>query len=541
MPIRRKKLDKNGETRIVTSQNDKKEFVIDCDVKERSINFNRNEIKETALSDENQGKYSPHDREISDNYSTSTDLSHEITETDKPDKFSTSTVLASENTKAEEPDKSSESTILASENTETEETNNLIKLSTPSEFEQRDCFNAIEIENIKITLMGLNEKQRREFLYLKSREIKNGIIYIAKNFCISTRTLYRAKRDILNNKFCMTDHNRIRVEGGGRKKKEEKTPNIKIILKEIIDPSTYGDPNSELRWTSFSLRKLKTELAKSLIKTSHTTISRLLKDMGISRKKNKKYHQVGKESPFREHQFLFIQSNTEVAKEQGIPVISIDCMKKILLGNYSNSGTIYTLKDQNILTNDHDFVNDDHKISPFGIYCLNNNTGFINLGQSHDTSQFASNSIISWWINLGQYQFNDAREILVLCDTGGSNRSAGQMWKENLYIASEVLKLKINVCHYPTGCSKYNPIEHRMFSYIAINWQGIPLENIDLVANLICGTTTSSGLFIKCSIDKNRYELNNKLFTKEEFRELPIFYNEWLPKWNYAININKFS
>ena len=223
----------------------------------------------------------------------------------------------------------------------------------------------------------------------------------------------------------------------------------------MIENNIYGDPESELRWTSLSLRKIQKILEEDYsIIISHSTIARILKDLGISRKKNKKYNQIGQTSKFREHQFIYIKAIIEEFKSLGLPIISIDSKYRIVLGNYSNNGTIYT-KDEPIKTFDHDFITPDTtKLHPFGIYCLNNNTVYMNLNTTHDTSEFAANSIIFWWNYIGKYQFPKADRILILSDCGGSNRARGQAWKEQLLIVALMTGLNIAVSHYPSGCSK---------------------------------------------------------------------------------------
>ena len=308
----------------------------------------------------------------------------------------------------------------------------------------------------------------------------------------------------------------------------------------MLEYNTFGDPESELRWTSYSLRKISEVLNNNKnIKVNHNTIARILNELGYSRKKNKKYNQIGKPSEFRDQQFLYIYALIDEFKELNIPIISIDSKNKIIIGNYSNVGTIYT-KGEPIKTNDHDFIQStDIRLNPFGIYCLNNNTGFINLNSSHDTSEFAANSIIYWWLNIGKYQFPEAKKILLLSDCGGSNRARGPMWKEQIFMISLMTGLEVVVSHYPNGCSKYNPIEHKLFSFISINWQGIPLINTETCASLITGTTTISGLSISCTIDSNIYNLKNRIFSDDEFNEIPIeYFEEWLPMWNYSINAN---
>ncbi len=233
---------------------------------------------------------------------------------------------------------------------------------------------------------------------------------------------------------------------------------------------------------------------------------------------------MGGPDPDRDRQFRFIDGLSAEFLAAGDPVISIDAKKKENIGNFSNIGTEYRKKKEPRRTLDHAFPIDGlGKVAPYGIYCLNDNTGFVNLGTDHDTSEFAMMSIYIWWERIGKYTFPETKRILITCDCGGSNRARGQMWKEQLLQFSKMTGLKVYVSHFPTGCSKWNKIEHRLFAYISKNWQGQPLVDIETCVSLIGSTTTTSGLKVVCVIDDNKYELNKKLFSKREFEKLPIF------------------
>lgn len=395
-----------------------------------------------------------------------------------------------------------------------------------------------ELENIKATAAQMEEKQRRQYLYRVAESLgKGGITYIARKLHISPATLIKAKRELLtNNEWKKGDRNR--AKGSGRKKTTEKIANIKEIIAGIIESSTYGTPSKILKWTTLSLRKIADLLYENYkIKVSHPVISKILKELGYSRQKNKKAEQVGAPDPDRNTQFEFIDKLSYEFISNNEPVISVDTKKKENIGNFSNNGTEWRKKGDPRRTLDHDFpIEELGKVSPYGIYCLNNNTGFVNLGISHDTSEFAMNSIYLWWIYVGKETFPNAKRILITCDCGGSNRSKGQMWKEQMFMFSLLTGLTVYISHFPTGCSKWNKIEHRMFAYISKSWQGRPLIDIETTIELIGSTTTTTGLKIKCVLDDHEYELNKKLFSKEKFKALPIQANGELGKWNYIID-----
>lgn len=402
---------------------------------------------------------------------------------------------------------------------------------------------ALEIENIKKTAKQMTEKQRRQFLYRKAAELGcGGMGYIAKTFHVSNATLTRAKKELLSGDE-WTKGDRSRAAGAGRKRAEEKYPDLREAILKTVDPSTYGTPAQVMKWTTMSLRKIANVLhEKYQIDVCHSVVQEVLREEGYSRQKNKKAEQVGEADPDRDEQFRWIDSLAAEFLASGDPVISVDTKKKENIGNFSNHGTEYRPKGTPRRTLDHDFpIQELGKVAPYGIYCLNDNTGFVNLGTDHDTSEFAMFSIYLWWIYIGRNTFPDAKRILITCDCGGSNRSRGQQWKGQLLKLSQLTGLEIYVSHFPTGCSKWNKVEHRLFSYISKSWQGQPLTDIETCVELISNTTTSTGLKVVCKIDWHTYELNKKLFTKKEFEVLPIRSNGKLAKWNYIIDAKNYD
>ena len=394
-----------------------------------------------------------------------------------------------------------------------------------------------EINHISIIVKQMTEKERRQFLYLKAKELGyGGMKFVKDTFHISSASFYHAKREIESGDLWKKD-SRIRSVGAGRKTIESKHPYLREMICTIVDPETYGIPTKTLKWTTLSLRKIVDILAKYQVKVSHSTVQAMLKEEGYSRQRNKKAEQVGDPDPDRNEQFMFIDKTANEFLQAGDPVISVDTKKKENIGNFSNNGTEYRQKHNPRRTLDHDFpIKELGKIAPYGIYCLNNNTGFVNLGTDHETSEFAMISILHWWLHIGKVNFPNSKRIMITCDCGGSNRAKGQLWKEQLYIFSALTGLQVYVSHFPTGCSKWNKVEHRLFAYISKSWQGQPLINIETCVSLISNTTTKTGLKVICRVDHGKYNLNYRYFSKERFSALSIVENGKLGKWNYIID-----
>lgn len=401
----------------------------------------------------------------------------------------------------------------------------------------------LEIENVNRTIGQMEEKQRRQFLFRKVQELgRGGLSYIASVFHVSCATLIKARKEIESGDEWIKDAPN-RAKGGGRKKASEKIDGLRDAILKIVDPTTYGVPTSVLKWTTMSLRKIVAVLREDYgINVCHSVVQRVLKESGYSRQKNKKAEQVGTPSPNRDEQFRHIDHKANDFLEEGEPVISVDTKKKENIGNFANNGTEYRKKNSPRRVWDHDFpVSKLGKVAPYGIYCMNDNTGYVNLGTDHDTSEFAMTSIFLWWEKIGRHTFPKAKKILITCDCGGSNRSRGQMWKEQLLVFSALTGLEVHVAHFPAGCSKWNKIEHRLFAYVSKNWQGKPLIDIETCVKLIGSTTTTTGLKVVCQVDHNKYELNKKLFSKKEFEKLPIDSENALGYWNYVIDATKLD
>ena len=388
-------------------------------------------------------------------------------------------------------------------------------------------------ERIKMMIPLLDEKQKR--LYLASEAMsygRGGIAFVKRISGASKNTI---KRGIREHKKGIQSSNRIRKRGGGRKYVEEKHPDIEDKIRKLIDGRTYGNPERILSYTTESLRKIAEEMKNQGINVSHMTIGEILMGMGYSKQANQKMLQVGEVHPNRNAQFEHI--NTTAAKyiEVGDPVISVDTKKKENIGNFKNNGQEYRKNKASRKVLDHDFpIKELGKISPYGVYNLNNNIGFVNVGTSHDTSEFAVESISRWWETVGKHTFPNSKRLYINCDCGGSNDYRRKMWKFQLQQFADRTGLEIEVSHFPPGTSKWNKIEHRLFCYISKNWQGKPLIDVQTAIDLIGSTRTTTGLNVICVRDDTQYELKKKV-SDEDFKSINI--ENILPfvAWNYRI------
>lgn len=328
---------------------------------------------------------------------------------------------------------------------------------------------------------------------------------------------------------------RIRKEGGGRKTLTERNEALLEAVQKAVDDSSYGNPMKPLSWTTLSMRGIAdTVKAEHDIEISHTTVGKLLERLGYSRQQNQKMMQVGNAHPDRDRQFRHINETANGFLVEGLPVISVDTKKKEMLGGFSNPGSEYRRAKDPRKTLDHDFeIKELGRVVPYGVYVVNNNTGFVNLGTNNDTSEFASESILLWWKHIGSATFPRADRIYITCDGGGSNSSRTWLWKANLQRLADETGLEIHVSHFPPGTSKWNKIEHRLFCYISKNWEGKPLYDIETAVNLIGSTTTKKGLTVKCVVDNKHYEKGLKVTEEEKSKINITFVDDML--WNYII------
>jgi hypothetical protein len=347
-------------------------------------------------------------------------------------------------------------------------------------------------------------------------------------------TITAGKKDILDPDIINSE--RVRRSGGGPKFIDFYHPDIQENIRKIIDSSSYGNPEQPLTWTTMSHRKICTKFKSTCnIEISHGTIGSILEILGYSGQTNRKMLQIGTPHPDRNAQFHFINSTAEKFITSGDPVISVDTKKKELIGNFQNMGQEYRKHGDARKVLDHDFpIKELGKVAPYGIYNINHNTGFINLGISHDTAEFAVESISRWWDSIGKETFPNASKLLITCDCGGSNGYRLKLWKYQLFQLAKRIHIDIHVTHFPQGTSKWNKVEHRLFCYISKNWRGKPLIDIPTVINLISTTTTVNNLKVICVQDKNTYELSKKVST-EEFNSIPIIKTPPFEEWNYII------
>ena len=327
---------------------------------------------------------------------------------------------------------------------------------------------------------------------------------------------------------------RIRKTGGGRKSLKESNPAITKDLQALVESSTLGDPCAPLLYTSKSLRQLARALEDKGHDISHVTVGELLKDMGYTLQANSKTI-AGADHPDRNGQFEYINEKILCFQAENQPVISVDCKKHELIGNYKNNGREYHPKETPVKVKDHDFMDKElGKAIPYGVYDLSKNEGFVNVGCDHDTSVFAVESVRAWWYRMGKERYGNASKLLITADGGGSNGYRRRAWKTELAKLADETGLQISVCHFPTGTSKWNKIEHRLFSHITMNWRGRPLVTMDVIVNLIANTTTTTGLKIECVCDERTYPKGIKI-TDEELNSVNITKDDFHGDWNYTL------
>lgn len=391
----------------------------------------------------------------------------------------------------------------------------------------------------------MDEKQRRILYGSAAAALGHGGISFVNQVTGSARnTIMSGMEEAASSEEAQsishTKSERIRRPGAGRKSTLEKNPLLYEKIEEIItqEGGTYGDPEKPLRWTTWSLRKIAGELVTFGIHVSQNIVSRALDALGYSKQQNQKRYQVGEQHPDRDAQFHFISETSSEFLIHGDPVISIDTKKKENVGNFKNNGAEYRPAKNPRKVMDHDFpLPELGKVSPYGVYVLNDNTGFVNLGTSHDTPEFAGESVAQWWWCVGRNTFPNAKRLYITCDSGGSNGCRIWLWKHYVQELANETQMEIHVSHFPTGTSKWNKIEHRFFCYISKNWQGQPLIDIETIVNLIGSTTTEKGLSVTCRVDERNYETGKKI-TEKQKSNLNIEFVGPNDKWNYIIRPN---
>jgi transposase len=387
-------------------------------------------------------------------------------------------------------------------------------------------------EKYKSIYPFLDERSKRIWAASEAKSIGRGGINAVRAATGMGYFTIKKGFDELENSPTSTD--RIRQSGGGRKKKIETDTTLLQDLQTIVEPITRGDPTSPLLWTSKSL----TKIVKGLKEKGHvvgiTSVRKLLKQLGYSLQSNRKRRE-GEDHPDRNVQFEYINKHVKEQISKDEPVISVDTKKKENIGNYSNKGQEYQPKGQPVETKMHDFPDKKKgKAIPYGIYDMINNTGFVNVGVDHDTAEFAVHSIRTWWYEMGKERFPNARTLTITADCGGSNSSHSKLWKVELQKLSNEIGLDIVIHHFPPGTSKWNKVEHRLFSYISKNWRGRPLIDLVTIVNLIANTKTESGLLVRCVEDKKLYAKGIKV-SNEELKNVTIEPATFHADWNYTI------
>jgi hypothetical protein len=327
---------------------------------------------------------------------------------------------------------------------------------------------------------------------------------------------------------------RVRRPGAGRKSITVSDPRLLEALEEMIDSQTRGDPESPLRWICKSTRTIAAQLAKKKHPVSHAKVAQLLHDLNYSLQSNRKTEE-GTDHPDRDAQFRHINAAVKKCLKQSIPVISVDTKKKELVGNYDNAGQQWLPAKQPKKVQGHDFPGPEvPRAYPYGIYDLGRNAGFVNVGTDHDTGAFAVASIRGWWRSEGRRLYPDTDMILITADGGGSNGSRLRLWKLELQKFADQTGLSISVCHFPPGTSKWNKIEHRLFSFITSNWRAEPLRDYETIVNLIARTTTAKGLKVTCRLDRRKYPTGRRV-SDEEMENINVERNKFHGDWNYVI------
>ena len=390
---------------------------------------------------------------------------------------------------------------------------------------------------IETVMPTLNEYQRRVYLSAEAKAMgRGGISLVSRISGVSRSTITGGIKELSSPKTEALPKGRCRKPGGGRKPIIETQPGIMGKLEELVSIHTKGDPMRPLLHTNKSLKNLQKGLNESGYSVSHDTVGELLKKLGYGLQADKKTLTVKPSHPDRNEQFEHINEKVKEAAEAKNPVISIDAKKKEKVGNFKNNGKTYQPHKTPIEVLDHDFpIPELGKATPYGIYDVFKNQGFVNVGISAETAVFAVESIRRWWHGEGVKYYADSGEVVITADCGGSNGNRNRLWKYELQqLANEICK-PIKVLHYPPGTSKWNKIEHRLFSYISTNWQGIPLISVALILSLIGATTTDKGLTVTCTLDESLYEKGRKV-SDEDFASINITLAEFHGEWNYTIH-----
>jgi hypothetical protein len=379
----------------------------------------------------------------------------------------------------------------------------------------------------------LNERQRRLYVAAEARAAGwGGVTAVARQTGVSVPTIRKGIAELEANEHLQVG--RVRREGAGRKPLTEVDVTLLKDLERLVEESSRGDPESLLLWTSKSVRHLAGGLHELGHQAHFTTVAQLLRSLGYSLQANVKTRE-GKQHPDRDAQFRHINRVAKAAVTAGLPVISVDAKKKELVGDFKNAGREWRPKGEPELVRVHDFKDKQlGKANPYGVYDIGADQGWVNVGIDHDTAAFAVNSIRAWWEHLGAERYANAPSLQITADCGGSNGNRTRLWKVELQGLADETGLEIKVCHLPPGTSKWNKIEHRLFSFITMNWRGKPLVSLETIINLIGATRTTSGLEVYARLDEGTYPAKIKV-TDAELDDVNIHGKDFHPEWNYVI------
>jgi hypothetical protein len=385
----------------------------------------------------------------------------------------------------------------------------------------------------------LDERMRRLVAASESKAIGyGGVSVVARATGVSRRAITEGIKELKEPKKrkVRLEEVRIRRIGAGRKRTVDKDSSLLEDLDRLVDPVTRGDPESPLRWTCKSVRRLAEELQYEGHAVSYQTVAELLHALDYSLQANQKTLE-GSQHADRDEQFEYINRKAQRYLKQGEPVISVDTKKKELVGDFKNAGREWELKGQPEEVRVHDFEirePDKGKVAPYGVYDLGRNVGWVSVGVDHDTAAFAVESIRRWWRWMGTRSYPQAKRLLITADSGGSNGARVRLWKWELQKLADEIGLEISVCHFPPGTSKWNKIEHRLFSFISQNWRGKPLISHEVIINLIAATTTATGLAVKSKLDTNTYPAGLKV-SDQQMAELQLRRDKFHGDWNYSL------
>ncbi len=382
-------------------------------------------------------------------------------------------------------------------------------------------------------LPELPERARRLVVAADAKQLgRGGITLVHKASGMTRKTIQKGIRE-LDEKPLLPPEGSRRA-GGGRKKLTEKDPTLKDDLEKLAEAHALGDPESPLQWMSASTRRLAKELQAQGHTIKHNVVATLLKECGYSLQAQRKRRE-GADHPDRDAQFRYINDRAKEFLGSGDPVISVDTKKKELVGNFKNNGQIWLPKGKPVEVNMHDFPDKTlGKAVPYGIVDVGHNDGYVNVGINHDTGEFSVASIERWWNAFGKERYRRSKRLLITADSGGSNSYRLRLWKKELQRFADAAGLDISVCHFPPGTSKWNKIEHKLFSFISMNWKGKVLSSYKVIVNLIASTKTKTGLKVYAVLDERVYALKKKV-TDEEMQSLNLYPDKFHGEWNYAI------